>query len=145
MTPTFQEINETAIKPFNAGKITQKTAFTRGIVPIKKFMIHQTRDRDITLFGKYSKLKLDITSKEELPLQIIIPAFIISELKTAFQMGFLIFLPFVVVDMVVANVLLSLGMFMLSPVIISLPFKVLLFVLSDGWNIIIEGLIRSFR
>jgi len=144
MTPVWQEINTKAIVPYNQKKISQAKAFELGAEPLRKFMFRQTREPDLRLFIQFSRIKPP-TKFEEVPTYVLIPAFIISELKTAFQIGFLIFIPFIVIDLVVANILLSLGMFMLSPVMVSLPFKILLFVLSDGWNLICRGLMMSFR
>lgn len=144
MTPVWQEINTKAIEPYNQKKISQAKAFELGAEPLRKFMFRQTREADLRLFIQFSRIK-NPTKFEEVPTYVLIPAFMISELKTAFQIGFLIFIPFIVIDLVVANVLLSLGMFMLSPVMVSLPFKILLFVLSDGWNLICRGLMLSFR
>jgi len=144
MSPVWQEVNGVAITPYNQGKITQARAFELGIKPIQKFMLKQTRERDLALFVQFSKIKPP-KSFDKIPVYVVIPAFMISELKTAFQIGFLLFVPFVIIDLVVANILLSLGMFMLSPVMVSLPFKVLLFVLADGWQLITRGLLISFR
>ncbi len=144
MTPTFNEVNRVAIQPFSAGQISQKEAFDRGIKPVRYFMLKYTREKDLALFVEFSGLK-NVKTIQEVPVFVIIPAFIISELKTAFQIGFLLFVPFVVIDLIVSNILLSLGMFMLSPVMISLPFKILLFVLTDGWNLITRGLLLSYR
>lgn len=144
MTPVWQEINTTAVEPYNQKKITQAKAFELGAIPLRRFMFRQTREADLRLFIQFSRIAPP-TKFEEVPTYVLIPAFMISELKTAFQIGFLIFIPFIVIDLVVANVLLSLGMFMLSPVMVSLPFKILLFVLSDGWNLICRGLMMSFR
>jgi len=143
MTPVWQEINTVALQPYQAGTITQQAAFEKGIVPLKNFMLRQTREKDLVLFIEFSKIP-PVTDIKEVPLYVLMPAFILSELTTAFKIAFVIFLPFVVVDMVVSNVLLSLGMFMLSPVMISLPFKILLFVLADGWYLITQGLVQSF-
>jgi len=144
MTPVFQDINSSAIVPYNQKKISQTKAFELGMIPLRKFMFRQTREADLRLFIQFSKIKPP-TKFEEVPTYVLIPAYMISELKTAFQIGFLIFIPFIVIDLVVANILLSLGMFMLSPVMVSLPFKILLFVLADGWNLICRGLLTSFR
>jgi flagellar biosynthesis protein FliP len=143
MAPTFKAINTEAIQPLSHGKITQTQAFERGQEPLRQFMFKQTRDRDLALFVKLAKLKQPKT-RADIPTYVLIPAFIISELKTAFQIGFLIFLPFLVIDLVVSSTLMSLGMMMLPPVFISLPFKILLFVLVDGWNLITASLVRSF-
>jgi len=144
MNPVWQEINTNAVEPYNAGKISQEQAFERGLKPLQTFMIKQTREKDLALFVQFSKIPKP-KSVEEVPIYVLIPSFMISELKTAFQIGFLLFIPFIVIDLTVANILLSLGMFMLSPVMVSLPFKVLLFVLVDGWNLISRGLLMSFR
>lgn len=144
MTPTFNDVNTNAITPFKEGKITQMEALDLGLKPFRRFMLKFAREKDIALFMEFSQVK-HTTDINEVPIFVLIPAFIISELKTAFQIGFLLFIPFVVIDLVVSNILLSLGMFMLSPAMISLPFKILLFVLTDGWNLIIQGLLLSFR
>lgn len=144
MSPVWQEINSTAIVPYNQGKISQSKLFEAGAKPLSKFMLRQTREKDLALFVQFSKIKPP-KSPSEIPFYVLIPSFMISELKTGFQIGFLLFIPFVIVDLVVSNILLSLGMFMLSPVMVSLPFKILLFVLVDGWNLITRGLLMSFR
>ena len=144
MSTTFQEVYTKAIKPYQDKKITQEQAITRGMEPFRVFMLKFTREKDLALFMEFSGLK-QITNSKDVPIYVLIPAFIISELKTAFQISFIIFIPFIVVDLVVSNILLSLGMFMLSPVMISLPFKILLFVLTDGWNLIIRGILTSYR
>lgn len=144
MTPTWQQIYESAIAPYNAGTITQEVALTEGIQPFRDFMLKFTRENDLALFIQFSNLP-QINTVDEVPIFVLIPAFLISELKTAFQIGFLLFIPFIVIDLVVSNILLSLGMFMLSPVMISLPFKILLFVLTDGWNLITRGLLTGFQ
>lgn len=144
MSPVWQEVNRTAIIPYNEGKISQVKAFEIAMKPLSQFMLRQTREKDLALFVQFSKIKPPKTI-EEIPIYVLIPSFMISELKTAFQIGFLLFIPFLIIDLVVANILLSLGMFMLSPVMVSLPFKVLLFVLVDGWNLITRGLLLSFR
>ena len=144
MSPVYNEINENAIKPYNEGSISQGRAFEIGIKPLQKFMLKQTREKDLALFVQFSRIEKPKTA-DDIPIYVLIPSFMISELKTAFQIGFLLFIPFIMVDLTVANILLSLGMFMLSPVMVSLPFKVLLFVLVDGWNLIARGLLMSFR
>jgi flagellar biosynthesis protein FliP len=144
MAPTLDEVNKNAVIPYNKGQMTQMKAFDVGIKPFQKFMLRQTRERDLALFVQFAKIAPP-KSTNDIPVYVLIPAFMISELKTAFQIGFLLFIPFVIIDLVVANILLSLGMFMLSPVMVSLPFKILLFVLSDGWNLITKGLLMSFR
>ena len=144
MAPTWTEINKQAVQPYKAGLITQEEAIKKGSMPIKDFMLKFTKKKDLALFIEFSKIK-NVTSIEEVPIFVVIPAFIISELKTAFQISFILFIPFICIDFVVGNILLALGMFMLSPVVISLPFKLLLFVLTDGWNLITRGLILSFQ
>jgi flagellar biosynthesis protein FliP len=144
MSPTIDVITKESITPYMDKKITMKEAFSKAEPPIKSFMLKQTREKDIALFLKVAK---EQTPKEpnELPLKVVAPAFAISELKTAFEMGILIFLPFLIIDMIVSSVLLSMGMMMLPPVMISLPFKLLLFVLVDGWNLVVGSIIRSFQ
>ena len=143
MAPVWQEIQETAIKPYMARQISGEEALERGAAPLRKFMFKQTREKDLALFLSILKLPRP-KGPQEVALTTLVPAFMISELKTAFEIGFLIYLPFLVVDMVVASVLLSMGMMMLPPVMISLVFKVLLFVLVDGWNLLVQSLVRSF-
>jgi flagellar biosynthetic protein FliP len=143
MQPTFAKINEDAIKPLRAEQITQEVAFERAEAPMREFMFDQTREKDIALFAGLAKLEKPET-RADIPTYVLIPAFTISELKTAFQIGFLIFLPFLVIDLVVASTLMSMGMMMLPPVFISLPFKILLFVLVDGWNLVTRSLVESF-
>ncbi|MDR1453011.1 MAG: flagellar type III secretion system pore protein FliP [Candidatus Margulisbacteria bacterium] len=143
MTPVWQEINTTAVQPYNNGTISQQKALENGLLPLKNFMLRQTREKDLVLFIEFSKIP-PISDIKDVPVYVLVPAFILSELTTAFKIAFVIFAPFIVVDMVVSNVLLSLGMFMLSPVMISLPFKILLFVLADGWFLITRGLVQSF-
>ena len=144
MSPTWTVVYDNAIKPYNEGTITQSVALENGIKPFKDFMLKYTREKDLALFIEFSKIP-PVTNIQEVPMFVLIPSYLISELKTAFQIGFLIFIPFLVVDLVVSNILLSLGMFMLSPVMISLPFKILLFVLADGWNILIRGFLSGFQ
>ncbi|MBT5953252.1 flagellar type III secretion system pore protein FliP [bacterium] len=144
MTPTWNEVNESAVKPYKAGKISQNEAIELGAKPFRNFMLKFIRDKDLALFLEFSQMK-SVNDYENVPIFVLIPSFVISELKTAFQIGFLLFIPFVVIDLIVSNILLSLGMFMLSPAMISLPFKILLFVLTDGWNLIIRGLLISFQ
>lgn len=144
MAPTLEEANKTALVPYNKGQITQAKAVELGLKPFQRFMLKQTRERDLSLFVQFAKIPAP-KSMNDIPVYVLVPAFMISELKTAFQIGFLLFIPFVIIDLVVANILLSLGMFMLSPVMVSLPFKILLFVLADGWNLISKGLLLSFR
>ncbi|WP_081799346.1 flagellar type III secretion system pore protein FliP [Neobacillus jeddahensis] len=143
MAPTFSEMNQTALKPYMAGEISQKEAFTSASKPLKEFMAKHTREKDLSLFLDYAKLDKP-KEVDDIPLKALIPAYAISELKTAFQMGFMIFIPFLVIDMIVSSVLMSMGMMMLPPVMISLPFKILLFILVDGWNLIVQSLLVSF-
>lgn len=143
MAPTFQEINEVALQPLSNNEISAEEAFERGVVPLRTFMLNQTPDSDLKTFVGLAGLE-NIESYDDIPLTVIIPSFIISELRIAFTIGFLIYLPFIVIDMVVASTLMSMGMMMLAPTIISLPFKVLLFVMVDGWNLVIENLIMTF-
>ena len=143
MNPVWQQINKEAYQPWRAQQISQEVAIDRTIAPVRKFMLSQTREKDLALFVSLSKLPRPANA-QEIPTLTIIPAFMISELRTAFQIGFLIYIPFIVVDMVVASVLMSMGMMMLPPVMISLPFKILLFVLVDGWGLVIGSLVRSF-
>ena len=144
MAPTFNAINKEAIQPLRAEKISQETALKRAEGPMREFMFDQTRTKDIALFAKLAKLENPRTRKD-IPTYVLIPAFTISELKTAFQIGFLIFLPFLVIDLVVSATLMSMGMVMLPPVFISLPFKILLFVLVDGWALITQSVVAGFH
>lgn len=143
MSPIWQQVNTQALEPYKANAITQQQAIEKGVAPIRKFMFAQTREKDMALFLSLSKLPRP-KNPDDIPMLTLIPAFIISELRTAFQIGFLIYIPFLVVDMVVASVLMSMGMMMLPPVMISLPFKILLFVLVDGWGLVIGSLVKSF-
>jgi flagellar biosynthetic protein FliP len=144
MAPTFTKVKTDAIDPLSKHQITQAEAFDRGQKPLREFMFRQTRTKDLALFVKLSKLERPKT-RADVPTYVLIPAFIISELKTAFQIGFLIFLPFLVIDLVVSSTLMSMGMMMLPPVFISLPFKILLFVLVDGWDLVTRSLVESFH
>ncbi|HET6419116.1 MAG TPA: flagellar type III secretion system pore protein FliP [Geobacteraceae bacterium] len=143
MGPVWQQINTQAIQPYKAQSISQEQAIERATAPVRKFMLSQTREKDLALFLNLSKMPRP-NNASEIPTLTIIPAFMISELRTAFQIGFLVYIPFLVVDMVVASVLMSMGMMMLPPVMISLPFKILLFILVDGWGLIISSLVKSF-
>lgn len=144
MAPTWQAVNQVALQPYLAGEIDQAEAFARSLEPAREFMFRHTRERDLALF-------LELTGHErpfdrsEVPTYVLIPAFVISELRTAFQLGFLLYIPFLVIDMIVASTLMSMGMLMLPPVMISLPFKVLLFVMVDGWHLITRSLLLSFQ
>ena len=143
MAPVWQQVNTQALQPYKAQTITQEEAIKRGVAPIRKFMLSQVREKDLALFLSLSKLPRPKNS-DDIPTLTLIPAYVVSELKTAFQIGFLVYIPFLVLDMVVASVLMSMGMMMLPPVMISLPFKILLFVLVDGWGLIIGSLVKSF-
>jgi flagellar biosynthetic protein FliP len=144
MAPTINEVKTTAIDPYMAHEIDEQTAFERGLQPMRSFMFAQTRDSDLALMVKLSGTERPKT-RADVPTIVLIPAFILSELKTAFQIGFLLFLPFLVIDMVVSSTLMSMGMMMLPPVLVSLPFKILLFVLVDGWSLVVEGIVNSFN
>lgn len=143
MAPVFDRINNEALQPYLADQMNVVQAMERGAGPLKEFMLKQTRQEDLALFVKLSKTP-PLQGPEAVPLKVLVPAYVISELKTAFQIGFVIFIPFLIIDMVVASVLMSMGMMMLSPVTISFPFKLMLFVLVDGWNLIIGSLVQSF-
>jgi len=143
MSPVIGRINETAIKPYAAGQISSTQMIEAASLPLHSFMLKQTRIKDVTMFAEMAKSG-PYASPRDIPFSVLLPAFVTSELKTAFQIGFLIFLPFIVIDLVVATVLMSLGMAMLSPTIISMPFKLLLFVLVDGWALTMGSLANSF-
>ncbi len=143
MQPTFAQIKDNAWDPLQSGRISQVQALKRAEAPMRAFMFKQTRETDLALFVGLAKVERPQT-RRDVPTHVLIPAFILSELKTAFQIGFLIFLPFLVIDIVVSATLMSMGMMMLPPIFISLPFKILLFVLVDGWNLVTESLVRSF-
>ena len=143
MAPTFSQVKKEAYDPLQKGQITQEVALKRAEGPMREFMFDQTRTKDIALFAGLAKLEKPKT-RADIPTHVLIPAFVISELKTAFQIGFLIFLPFLIIDLVVASTLMSMGMMMLPPIFISLPFKILLFVLVDGWNLVTRSLVESF-
>lgn len=145
MAPTWSEVQEKSLTPFLAGEITPEEAFKRAEIPVKIFMHKQTRPKDLRLFMKLGEISDRPEDVEDIPLQIMIPAFIISELKTAFMIGFLIYVPFLVIDMIVASTLMSMGMLMLPPVMISLPFKILLFVMVDGWHNVVKALLAGFH
>ncbi len=143
MSPVLEKIYNEAYLPYSQNKMNLETAYEKGSAPLKEFMLRQTREADLALFVRISNSE-ELESPENVPLKILVPAYVTSELKTAFQIGFLIFIPFLIIDMVVASVLMSMGMMMLSPSIISLPFKIMLFVLADGWNLLIGSLVQSF-
>lgn len=143
MTPVIDRIYAEAYKPLSENTITMQEALDKGVVPLKGFMLKQTRETDLMLFANMAQLK-NIQTPEEVPLRVLVPAYITSELKTAFQIGFAIFIPFLIIDMVVASVLMAMGMMMVSPAIVSLPFKLMLFVLVDGWQLMMGSLVQSF-
>jgi flagellar biosynthesis protein FliP len=143
MSPVFEKMNEDAIKPYMAGQMSQEIALDKALVPLRKFMFTQTREADLSLFIKLSRMASPKT-RADVPTTVLIPAFVISELKTAFNIGFIIYLPFLVIDMIVASVLMALGMMMLPPIVISLPFKIMIFVLVDGWGLIVGSMVKSF-
>lgn len=144
MTPIFDEINDNAIQPYMASEIAQDEALWNAIVPLRNFMFSHVREKDLALFTRIASQPRP-ANLDDVRTRVLIPAFVISELRIAFQMGFLLFIPFLIIDMVVASVLMSMGMMMLPPIMVSLPFKILLFVLVDGWNLIIQSLVMSFR
>jgi flagellar biosynthetic protein FliP len=144
MAPTLNKVKSDAYEPLRAGRITQEVALHRAEEPMREFMFAQTRESDLALFAKLAHLKRPQT-RADIPTHVLIPAFTISELKTAFQIGFLIFLPFLIIDLVVGSTLMSMGMVMLPPVFISLPFKILLFVLVDGWGLVTRSVVESFH
>lgn len=143
MSPVFDKVHSEAYKPFSENKISAEQALERGVEPFKQFMLKQTREADLALFAKLAKIE-SMDGPEQVPLRILLPAYVISELKTAFQIGFTIFIPFLIVDLVVASVLMSMGMMMVPPASIALPFKLMLFVLVDGWQLLIGALAQSF-
>ena len=145
MSPVVDKINKEAIQPYREEKITFQEGIEKAQIPMKEFLLKQTRDEDIKLFLDSARIDKNDVARENLPLQVLVPAFAISELKTAFQIGFLIYLPFLLIDLVVSSALMSMGMFMLPPAMISLPFKLLLFIMVDGWNLLIKSLILSFN
>lgn len=143
MRPAFIEINTNSLQPYLNSKISQEAAIEAALIPLRKFMFNQTRDADLALFLKLAKVDQPKT-RADVPTMVLIPAFIVSELKTAFQIGFIIFLPFLVIDIVASSVLMAMGMMMLPPIVISLPFKIMLFVLVDGWGLLIGSMVKSF-
>jgi flagellar biosynthetic protein FliP len=143
MTPVWQKANQNALQPYLAGELAYQEAVQQASVPLRQFMVRHIREKDLGLFINISKMDKP-GNIEEVPMTVIVPSFIIGELKTAFQIGFLLYIPFLVVDMVVASVLLSMGMMMLPPIMISLPFKLMLFVLADGWHMIVGSMVESF-
>lgn len=143
MTPVYNQINESAIQPYLAEQMTSVEAIDRAKIPLRTFMLEQTRIKDLNTLAQMADIT-QVDKPEDLPMTVIIPAFVISELKTAFQIGFMLFIPFLIIDLVVASILMAMGMMMLSPMIVSLPFKLMLFVLIDGWNLVIGTLATSF-
>jgi flagellar biosynthetic protein FliP len=143
MSPVLEKMYNEAYLPYSQNKMSLEQAYEKGSAPLKEFMLRQTREADLALFVRISNSEA-LESPENIPMKILVPAYVTSELKTAFQIGFLIFIPFLIIDMVVASVLMSMGMMMLSPAVISLPFKIMLFVLADGWNLLIGSLVQSF-
>ena len=143
MSPVWDRINDEAIQPLVADEIPYIVALDRGMEPIREFMLKQTRQKDMALFVRMANIPQP-RNRSEIPNSVLIPSFIISELRTAFQIGFILFIPFLVIDLVVSSILLSMGMMMLPPIMVSLPFKILLFVLVDGWNLLMQSLVKSF-
>lgn len=143
MAPVFTQVNEQAVEPYLNDEISQEQAWDNAYSPLRSFMLRQTREKDLALFVNLAEIERP-NSPQDLPARVVMPAFVISELKTAFQIGFMIYIPFLVIDMVVASTLMSMGMFMLPPVMISLPFKILLFVMVDGWHLVVKTLVESF-
>lgn len=144
MAPTIGDVNENALQPYLAGEIDQQEALDEAVIPVKQFMAKHIREKDLALFLKFAEEERPETI-EDLSLTVLVPAFTISELKTAFQIGFMIFIPFLIIDMIVASVLMAMGMMMLPPVMISLPFKILLFILVDGWYLVVQSLLLSYE
>jgi len=144
MTPVASKSYQEGIKPYLEEQISGEEAYEKAVTPFRQFMLAQTREQDLALFVSIAKLQVP-DSADDIPLHVLVPGFVISELRTAFQIAFVIFIPFLVIDMVVASVLLSMGMMMLPPIIVSLPFKILLFVLVDGWYLLVKSLVESFR
>ncbi len=144
MSPVVSDINKVAIQPYKEDKITFQEGIEKAQIPIKEFLLKQTREEDVKLFLDSAHIDENKITREDIPLKVLVPAFAISELKTAFQIGFLIYLPFLLIDLVVSSTLMSMGMFMLPPAMISLPFKLLLFIMVDGWNLLIKSLVLSF-
>lgn len=143
MAPTLAQVNEVALQPYLKGELTQTEALSEAAKPMKAFMFKHTREKDLLLFMKYTGMEKPQTY-EDIPITVMVPAYAISELKTAFQMGFMLFIPFLVIDMIVASTLMAMGMMMLPPIMISLPFKILLFVMVDGWYLVVKSLLLSF-
>ena len=146
MAPVGIKMNKQAVQPYLTGEMESQTEFiTKLLDPPREFMLRQTRGSDIDLFLELSQIRNRPEKEDDVPLYVLLPAFVLSEIKTAFQIGFLLYLPFLVIDMIVSSVLMSMGMFMLSPMTISLPFKLLMFVLIDGWELVVKGVVKSFN
>jgi flagellar biosynthetic protein FliP len=145
MAPVWQTMNRTAITPYLAKRISSDEALDKGLKPVREFMFRQVREKDLAMFERIAHMVKSPATRDEIPTYVLIPAFVVSELSTAFEMGFLIYLPFLILDVVVSSVLMSMGMMMLPPTVVSLPFKILLFVLVDGWNLIVGSLVQSFH
>ncbi|MEX0746440.1 MAG: flagellar type III secretion system pore protein FliP [Rhodothermales bacterium] len=143
MQPVLTDVHDNALEPYIAGEIGQKEAMDRASIPMKKFMLAQTREKDLMLFMDMARIE-NLSTAESVPIHVLVPGFIISELRIAFQIGFMVFLPFLIVDLIVASVLMSMGMMMLPPVMISLPVKLLLFVLTDGWYLIVQSVVKGY-
>lgn len=143
MAPTFSSVYQNAVKPLAAGEITSEEAYEIGIAPVREFMFNQTREKDLKMFLEIAGTQ-DVQTQDDIPTSVLIPSFITSELRTAFIIGFVIYIPFIVIDMVVASTLMSMGMMMLPPTTISMPFKILLFIIADGWNLVIGNLVKTF-
>ena len=143
MSPVFNEINDTALQPYMKNEITQQAALDRGVIPIRKFMFKQTHEKELALFVRMAKIEKPKT-KDDVPMYVLLPSFILSELKTAFTIGFVVYLPFLVIDIVVSSVLVSMGMMFLPPTMIALPFKLIMFVMVDGWYLVVKSLVESF-
>ena len=144
MAPVWERVNDNAIQPLIEDEIPYQEALDRGMEPIREFMMKQTRQKDMALFMRLARMPQP-ANRSEIPNSVLIPSFIISELRTSFQIGFILFIPFLVIDLVVSSILLSMGMMMLPPIMVSLPFKILLFVLVDGWNLVVQSLVKSFN
>ncbi len=144
MAPVWNKVNDDALQPYMKNTISVSVAYDRAIVPVKEFMFRQTREEDLAMFVKLSKMEKP-NNRNDIPIHVLIPSFAISELRMGFQMGFVLFVPFLIIDMVVASILMAMGMMMLPPAMVSLPFKILLFILVDGWNLVIGSIVTSFH
>ncbi len=144
MAPTWSKVNDQALQPYLQKKMTLQEAYDKGVEPIREFMFRQTREEDLGLFLKFAAMEKP-KNRSEVPTHVLVPAYAISELRVGFQIGFVLFIPFIIIDMVVASILMSMGMMMLPPVMVSMPFKILLFILVDGWHLVVDSLMQSFR